>query len=48
MYTGQSSLYLHDNDHRHIYEIERVTGVGRKASWLIDDILYRGSFPLAL
>ncbi|KAI9276975.1 ribonuclease H2, subunit B [Phascolomyces articulosus] len=39
--TGQSTLYLHDNDHQHIYEVQRVTGVGRKTSWLIDDILYK-------
>ncbi|KAG2223947.1 hypothetical protein INT45_009399 [Circinella minor] len=39
--TGRSSLYLHGDDHQHIYEIQRVTGVGRKTSWLIDDILYK-------
>ncbi|KAI8145087.1 Ydr279p protein family-domain-containing protein [Fennellomyces sp. T-0311] len=39
--TGQSTLYLHDDDDRQLFEIQRVTGVGRKTSWLINDTLYK-------
>ncbi|KAI9493080.1 ribonuclease H2, subunit B [Zychaea mexicana] len=39
--TGRSALYFHDDDDQSIYEAQKVTGVGRKTSWLIDEMLYK-------
>lgn len=40
-FIDRRSVYFH-NDKGTLYEMQKVTGVGRKASWLFNDKMYKG------
>lgn len=42
LFIDRRSVYFH-NDEGALYEIQKVTGCGRKATWLINDKIYKGN-----
>lgn len=43
---GTVAMYLTDRSNTKIFELQKVSGCGRKASWMIDHSLYKGTFSL--
>lgn len=37
------SIYFHDEQGK-LYELQKVTGPGRKSAWLIDNIIHKGKY----